>query len=101
MKMMMIQVITLLMLKRLHVDPVTMTLGGLKFQKKRVGLYCLKKASPAFLYIFAASSPKYVYGQPLILTTAASSKTSSFPSSTMQWTEIPWFTFHYVHVRRY
>ena len=38
---------------------------------------------------------------PASIFAAASSKESSFPSSTMQWTEIPWFTFHHVHVRRY
>ena len=42
----MIQVITLLMLKRLHVDPLMMTLGVLKFQKTRVGLYALKGPPP-------------------------------------------------------
>ena len=30
------------------------------------------------------ASPKYMYAQPLILTTSASSKGSLFPSSTMQ-----------------
>ena len=40
------QAITLLMLKRLHVNPLTMTLGGLKFQKTRVGsVYALYKHS--------------------------------------------------------
>ena len=47
------------------------------------------------------ASPKYMYAQPLILATAVSSKGSSFPSSTMQWTAIPWFTFHHVDVSRY
>ena len=37
----MTQVITLLMLKRLHVDPLTMRLGGVEFPKTRVGLCAL------------------------------------------------------------
>ena len=41
MMMTMTQVVTLLMLKRLHVDPLTMTLGGLKFPETMVGLYAL------------------------------------------------------------
>ena len=41
MMMTMTRVITLLMLKRLHVDPLTMRLGGVEFPKARVGLYAL------------------------------------------------------------
>ena len=47
MKMTMIQVITLLMLKRLHVDPLTVTLGGMKFQKTVVSLCALKSSGCA------------------------------------------------------
>ena len=43
MMMRMTQVITLLMLKRLHVDPLTMKLVVRKFQKTRVGFYVQKR----------------------------------------------------------
>ena len=46
MMMTMTQVITLLMLKRLHVDPLTMKLGGLNFPEMRVGLFALQRPVP-------------------------------------------------------
>ena len=99
----MTQVITLLMLKRLHVDPLTMKLVVRKCQKTRVGFYvqkgpCLPLHPSLYHDDIGLCSLILKYAQPLILTSAA------FPQSVFSFsrlTAVPRFPFHHVHVRLY